>query len=70
MLIYADEMCSSRNATCPSMALGADVGLDLEEMLWVRSWATEQGIKMEYISTLLLIVYRFTFANFGWFLFV
>lgn len=67
MLIYADEMCSSRTATCPSIALGADVGLYLEEILWIRSWAAEQGIKMEYINLLLLILYRFTFTNFGWF---
>lgn len=42
MLIYADEMCSGRNATCPSMVLWAGViALYLEEMLWssrLDSW--------------------------------
>lgn len=33
MVIYADEMCSSRSATCPSMVLWAGViALYLEEM--------------------------------------
>lgn len=61
MLIYADEMCSSRNATCPSVVLDAEVGLYLEEMLWIRSWAAEQGIKIKYSDTLLLTSYRFIF---------
>lgn len=63
-------MCSSRNATCPSVALDADVGLYLEEMLWIRSWEAELGIQIKYSDALLLTSYRFTFSNFGWFLFV
>lgn len=48
-------MGSTRSAACPSMALGADVGLYLEEMLWIRrlgSWS--RGMKMEYINIDLL----------------
>lgn len=55
--------CVAAEMPHPSMAVGADVRLHLEEMVWIRSWAAEQGIQMEYITTLLLSLSRFTLAT-------